>query len=78
MKNQLQKDIETALDWYKLIPLEYTNKQDIETYNRLKKFIDNKGTEYLKYDMKKLVEDAIEHERTDIGKNTLNQLLEAL
>ena len=74
MKNQLQKDIETALDWYKLLPLEYTNKQDTETYNRLKKFIDKKGTEYLK----KLVEDAIEHERTDIGKNTLNQLLEAL
>ena len=28
--------------------------------------------------MKKLVEDAIEHERTDIGKNTLHQLLEAI
>ena len=40
MKNQLQKDIETALDWYKLIPIEYTNKQDTETYNRLKKLLE--------------------------------------
>ena len=78
MKNQLQKDIETALEWYKLIPADYTDKQDTETYNRLKNYINNKGTEYLKYDMRTIIKEAIEHERTNIGKNTFRQLLEAI
>lgn len=79
MTNQLQKDIQTALTWFKALPFEQThgNTKDVQAHNRLKQY--SKGDyDYCKMEMRTLLENAYENERTSIGKNTIRQLLEAI
>ena len=74
--NQLQKDIETLLQIADKYPKLLTGFE-YNAIDRLRHYI--KGDyDYCKMEMRTLLENAYANERTDIGKNTIRQLLEAI
>jgi len=78
MTNQLQKDIKTALSWKAFIPYEKTTHQDNEAFKRLEWYINKDIDLYCKMEMRAIIKEALQNERTEIGKNVLKQLMRNL
>ena len=76
MTNQLQKDIKTALSWKAFLPYEKTTHQDNKTFKRLECYINKDIDIYCKMEMRAIIKEALQNERTQIGQNVLKQLLE--
>jgi len=76
--NQLQKDIKTALSWKAFLPYEKTRHQDNEAFKRLEWYINQDIDIYCKMEMKQIIKEALQNERTQIGQNVLKQLLESI
>ena len=76
--NQLQKDIKTALSWKAFLPYEKTRHQDNEAFKRLEWYINQDIDIYCKMEMKQIIKEALQNERTQIGRNVLKQLLNSL
>lgn len=76
MTNQLQKDIKTMLTIYEQQPL--TKQTENGAYKRLKWYINEDIQIYCKMEMKQLLKEAIQNERTELGKSVLKQILEQL
>lgn len=76
--NQLQKDIKTALSWKQWQPWEKTTHQDQLAFQRLECYIKKDIQIYCKMEIEKIIQEAINTERTQMGRNVLKQLLEAI
>ena len=76
--NQLQKDLKTALSWKAYLPYEKTYKQDNEAFNRLEYYMKGDLDYYWKLEMKQVLTEAINNERTELGKSVLKQLYDSL
>lgn len=78
MTSQLQKDIKTALSWKAFLPYEKTTHQDNKAFKRLECYINKDMDIYCKLEMRAIIKEALQNERTHIGQNVLKQLMRNL